>query len=495
MNSKVFETQARLSGALSDTGEERMLHILDNAPDMIFMFAHSTLSFEFTNKSVTGSTGYTQDELCDMTLLDILSLSSEAEFRAFAAPLVGGTQETLRFETTLLCKGGRELPVEVQLQLVKQAVHDGLFVAIVRDIQQRKEAERELRDQKNLMRQVIDTDPNEIFVKDEQGRFVLANQAVADYYGMAIPQLIGRTDSEVNPDRLEAEGFMAADREVINSRREVVMTEMLTRDGKQRWVHTVKRPLYHEDGSVHVLGIAVDITGLKQSETRLAESYRELQRLSLHLENVRTEERTRIARNLHDEMGATLAALKMRIGWLASKLPGALPELTGEVKHLSELVSDGIRTMRKVVSELRPNLLDDVGLAEAVHDYAKKFQRDTEIECTVELPKQGFRLDGEQSATVFRIIQESLSNVAKHARASKVGVIIGIEGKSLLLQITDNGIGFDTGRKSQSFGLLGIKERALMIGGKATITSEPGKGTEVKLCIPLPRDEKIGLKC
>ncbi|MGA7748954.1 MAG: PAS domain-containing protein, partial [Gallionella sp.] len=361
----------------------------------------------------------------------------------------------------------------------------GLFVAVVRNITKRKLAEKELRRQKNLMWQVIDMDPNMIFVKDKQGRFILANRAIADYYGVAIQKMIGRKNSDFNPNPQEVEGFHASDHEVIKSMHELVLTEMLMKNGEQYWYHTVKRPLSQDDGSLNVLGIAADVTELKLSENKLAESYKELQRLALYLENVRAEERAQIARNLHDEMGATLAALKMRIAWLKSKLPEGMPQLAAEIDHMSDLVSAGILTVRQVVTDLRPDLLEDVGLAAAVKDYVKRFQRDTEIECTLVLQEEDVHLNVEQSVTVFRIIQESLNNVAKHAQASRVEINFARQGDLLELQISDNGIGFDPTSKERSFGLLGIKERALMIGGTATIASTPGKGSQVSLSIPL----------
>jgi signal transduction histidine kinase len=168
-----------------------------------------------------------------------------------------------------------------------------------------------------------------------------------------------------------------------------------------------------------------------------------------------------------------------------------MPHLSDEVSHISDLVSAGIRTVRQVVTDLRPNLLDDVGLAAAVKDHVKRFQRDTEIECNLVLPED-VTLDEDQSVTAFRIIQEALNNVAKHAKASKVDIHFARHGDSLLLQIEDNGIGFDTARKEQSFGLLGIKERALMIGGTATIESVPGKGTLISLSIPTSPRARTG---
>jgi PAS domain S-box-containing protein len=475
--------------------EESTSHILDSTLDMIFIFSPDSLRFEYMNKGALRETGYSREKLLQMTTLDVLPQISEAESRAFVTPLVSGDKETLRFETELLCKGGKELPVEVRLQLEREQDGGGMFVAIVRDITKRKEAERELRRQKNLMWQVIDTDPNMIFVRDMTGRYMLANRSMADFYGIPIQNLIGSCHAELVDEAQGPWDFLAGDRDVTGSMDEVVSTDhVILPDGRQHWYLTVKRPLPQNDGSINILGIAVDITDLKHSETRLAASYKKLQRLSLHLENVRAEERTKIGRNLHDEMGAVLAALKMRVAWLSSKLPQEFPRLQAEAGHLTELVSDGIRTVRQVVAELRPSLLNDIGLLEAVRDHVKKFRRDMEIECTIVPPDKPLELNESQSVTIFRIIQESLNNVAKHAHADSVEIRFKIHNGTLVVLIQDDGCGFEMATtKPHSFGLLGIRERALMIDGEATIASAPGRGTQIKLSVPLPHNAQTEL--
>lgn len=467
--------------------EHRLGLIMDNTLDMIFVFEPDALRFVYVNRGAIAGIGYGKDELLQMSPPDVLQMVTEPECRSFIAPLSSGKKKVRRFETMARRKDEKDFPVEVQLQLIPKDDDPGLFVAIVRDITRRKFSERTLRRQKNLMWQVIDTDPNMICVRDEHGKFLLANQAVADYYGVPIQGMIGKTNSEISHSMQDDQFFLAEDSEVIDQKREVILTESLVKNGNSIWTHTVKRPLLQDNGSVHVLGIRVDITELKLAANELAESYKELQRLALYQENLREEERVKIARNLHDEMGATLAALKMRIAWLASKLPSEMRQLSAEADHISNLVSEGVKTMRQVVSDLRPNLLDDVGLLEAIRDYVKRFQRDTEIECTVAHPEESCPLDEDQAITVFRIIQESLNNVAKHARASKVGIRFTLHGDSLLMQISDNGIGFDPSDKVRTYGLLGIKERALMIGGEAIIDSKPGQGTQVSLRIPISR--------
>ncbi len=466
--------------------ESRLRHILDSTQDMIFIFQPDTLRFVYMNKGALDSIGYSSEEMLLMTPPDINPLLSEHEFRKFIAPLVSGVKHMLRFETVHRHEDGTDLPVEVQLQLVQEKDGEKVFVAVVRDISERRRAEKELQRQKTFMWQVIDIDPNRIFVKDAQGNFLLVNQSAAAAFGMTPLEMIGKNIAEINQPPEQVANYLQADREVIEEGCEINRIEPYTlASGEQRWLLTIKRPLTMPDGRMSVLGIAVDITRQKNAEIKLADSYKELQRLSLHLENVRAEERARIALNLHDEMGATLVAIKMGVSWLASKLPADAPQLAQEAAHIGELVSGGIHTMHQIVTQLRPNLLGDVGLAAAIRDYVNKFRQHTNIECALALPNEELVLDADQSLTIFRILQESLNNVAKHAQADRVDILITAQGDSLLMVVKDNGIGFDPAlQKKRTFGLLGIQERALMVGGKARISSTPGKGVRVSVNVP-----------
>ncbi len=467
--------------------EVRLRHILDNTLDMIFIFDPESLCFVYINKGAIDSIGYSSNEWLQMTPPDIYPQMSEAEFRTLIAPLMADHDKLLRFETMHRNKSGSSIPVEVHLQLVQERDGDGLFVAIVRDITERKRAEAELQRQKNFMRQVIDTDPNRIMVKDTCGTILLANQAAATAFGMQPSEVVGRNLADIIHSRKMLEEYLEVDRRVIEEGIEVSQVVTITLpNGKNGWLLTVEKQLTMPNGSLSVLSISVDITQQKLSESQLAESYKELQQLSLYLENARADERAKIALNLHDEMGSTLAAMKMRLAWLASKLPAELPQLVEEVRQITGLVAGGIHTMHRIVTQLRPNLLGDVGLTAAISDYVKKFREFTHIECILELTEEELGLNADQSLTIFRILQESLNNVAKHAQASRIDIILSLRDETLTMLIKDNGSGFDPyKRKARSFGLLGIRERALMVGGKARISSKPGKGTRVSVSIPI----------
>ncbi|MDD5331045.1 MAG: PAS domain-containing protein [Sulfuricella sp.] len=352
------------------------------------------------------------------------------------------------------------------------------------DVTERKRGEIELERQRAFLRQVIDADPNYIFVKDANGRFLLVNQAMAALHGLAPQELIGLDGAGLFTSKEEAEPHLQADREVIATRRPFVFIAHNFLGGKERWLMVTKVPMEQHDGTVQVLGIAMDITERKQAEEKLRISNLELQRLATHLELVREEEQKRIARELHDEMGGVLAALNIKVSMLAVDIPAEMPQLLADVRNLEKLVADGIKAMRQTVAALRPSLLDEVGLKIAIEKYTREFEQNTGIECDLRLPEAEPAIGGAQAATIFRIVQESLTNVAKHAQASKVSITLSEWDGSLMLTVKDNGKGFDPSvRKAKSFGLLGIRERAAMVGGKAEISSAPGKGTTVRVSL------------
>ncbi|HLS85224.1 MAG TPA: response regulator [Burkholderiales bacterium] len=230
---------------------------------------------------------------------------------------------------------------------------------------------------------------------------------------------------------------------------------------------------------------------LFMATARLRASEDKLRRLAAHLISVREEERTHIAREIHDELGQVLTGLKMEVGWLARRLKE--PALLEKTESMSKLIDSSVQTVRKIATGLRPEMLDDMGLIAAVAWQAKEFQKRTGIRCRTKLAPET-KLDLEVSTTVFRIFQEILTNVARHARATRVDIELELAEDQLRLEVTDNGVGIAEedlhGRKS--LGLLGMQERALLFGGEVSITGTPGHGTRVAVTIPLRRAGEAG---
>lgn len=368
------------------------------------------------------------------------------------------------------------------------------FIMLSRDITERKRAEVELRFKNTLLTTEQEASIDGILIVDEVGKIISYNRRFVEIWDIQAAVISSGSDERALQsvfDRLvEPRQFSERIRYLNAHRDETSRDEIVLRDDRVFEYYTTPMigPLAEYYGRIWYFH---DVTEQKLAAMNLAASYAQLQQFSLHLENAKAEERARIALNLHDEMGATLAALKMRVAWLASRLPPESPLLLEETTHIAELVSGGIQTLRHIVTELKPTLPDDNGVAASVKNYLKKYQQDTKVECMLFLEEEELVLDGNQSATLFRILQESLNNVAKHAHADKVNVLITQGPKSLIMTIEDNGIGFNPDTcGEQSFGLLGIRERALMVGGYAQISSKMGEGTQVSVRIPVSSQHK-----
>ena len=266
---------------------------------------------------------------------------------------------------------------------------------------------------------------------------------------------------------------------------------ILRPDKTIRWMHAIGYPKKDSEGRiVSVFGTAQDVTETKQAEEQLRNSHEQLRALSTHLQSIREEERTLIAREIHDELGQELTGLKMDLSWLVRKLSKNQKSLISKTESMLKLVDNTIQTVRRVSSKLRPGVLDDLGLIPAIEWEVQDFENRTGITCVFNSSTQEIDLDRDRLTAVFRIFQETLTNVSRHAKATRVKINLEESADSLILRIEDNGKGIKESEVShpKSLGLLGMRERALLFGGKVIITGEQGKGTTVFVSIPLKRD-------
>src|SRR5215467_875476 len=238
------------------------------------------------------------------------------------------------------------------------------------------------------------------------------------------------------------------------------------------------------------LELRQEIAERRRVEGELRKSLVQLRALAARLQLVREEERALVAREMHDELGQACTAIKMDLASIGRKTSKTQVQLREKVHSTMELVDKMIFTVRRIASELRPRTLDDLGLTAALEWQAQEFENRTGIRCVVVLPQEQLALDSEHSTAIFRIFQESLTNVARHAKASQVEARLETQPGKLLFTVHDNGIGFNAKQTivRKSLGLVGMQERALLLDGKLTIEGVPGSGTTVTLQIPLPRE-------
>ena len=212
----------------------------------------------------------------------------------------------------------------------------------------------------------------------------------------------------------------------------------------------------------------------------------QLRALAGRLQSVREEERIRVAREIHDELGQALTGIKLELATLIRELPGDAKQQLNRAESIMKLAHETIQSVRRISTELRPGILDDLGLTAAVEWAAEDFQTRTGTKCQIDLPDADIALDPERATALFRIFQETLTNVARHADATQVDVRLGKENGDLILEVRDNGQGISEEQLSAttSLGILGMRERVLLLGGTLTIRGTPGKGTIVRVVIP-----------
>ena len=242
------------------------------------------------------------------------------------------------------------------------------------------------------------------------------------------------------------------------------------------------------DGEDQILAISRDVTERKEAEDALRKSKEQLRQLASHMELVREEERKRIAREIHDELGQSLTGLRMDISFLNKRISRNQKKLILKTESMIELVDSTIRTVQRISRELRPGLLDDLGLYAAMEWQAQDFQERTGIRCELNsLGVKDVELNQDVATAVFRIFQEALTNISRHARATKAEVILTIGRKNVLLEVNDNGVGIkaEAVADPQSFGLLGIRERASFWGGEFSVQGIKNKGTKLKIKLPI----------
>jgi signal transduction histidine kinase len=232
-------------------------------------------------------------------------------------------------------------------------------------------------------------------------------------------------------------------------------------------------------------GAVQDVTERRKAEETLRQSYEQIRSLTNHLQNIREEERTRIAREIHDELGQKLTVMKMDVAWLTKGLTNDNAALQ-KLQDLTDLLDGTLHSVRRISTELRPSLLDDLGLAAAMEWHLREFEKRSGLKTTFNQPEEELQFDDHVKTAIFRIFQESLTNVARHSDANHVKVDLIANENQVVLKIKDNGKGFDKQKAAQSktLGILGMRERAESLGWHFEIQSSSEKGTQVLVTIP-----------
>lgn len=268
-----------------------------------------------------------------------------------------------------------------------------------------------------------------------------------------------------------------------------IMYRIITPRGRTKWVWEKGMGIISPEGELIALeGFISDVTDRKLIEEKLRRSRKQLRIHAEHLDSVLEGERSEMAREIHDELGQILTALKMDLFWVDRKVPEKNTELHEKVQSMIEHIDSTIKTVEHILLELRPGLLEDLGLTSAIEWQTEEFQRRTGIVCDAILDPDPERLvkNSKLSTALFRICQEALTNIARHSNATKAEITLKLTRSFVELMVSDNGQGIMRSdiRKTDSFGILGVRERTNLLGGKVTIAGRKGKGTTIRVRIP-----------
>jgi len=362
-------------------------------------------------------------------------------------------------------------------------------MALATFLAERKQTETALRESEEQLWSVMNNAPAVIFMKDTSSRYLFVNSMHEKLFHLSNAAIQGKTDHDLFPQNV-ADSFIEGDRKIIQSGLTLDAEERVPQDDGMHTYISVKFPLRNASGKIYaVCGIATDITERKAAEQQLHD-------LSAHLLNVREEEKASIAREIHDELGGTLTALKMDAYWLSRKLPAneETTPLLERVRSMSQLIDNAVGVTRRIITSLRPTMLDDLGLLAALEWQAAEFQKRSGVECRVNCIEDEGELDKQRSIALFRIFQESLTNVSRHAGASRVEVEFRHSNEEVFLSVSDNGRGMPEARTDASipYGILGMHERAEQLGGTIKFGSPPGGGFSVTVSLPPDSNKKGG---
>ena len=262
---------------------------------------------------------------------------------------------------------------------------------------------------------------------------------------------------------------------------------LVRKDGKMLYVISRGKGYFNkQDQLVRISGSIEDITDRKIAEIELNKSHKRLRELAMYMQEAIENERMKIALDLHDDLGQQLTALNMEMSWLKARIIKDSPYLSDKMDEMTDILKLVMKNVQVIATELRPSVLDNLGLISAIEWHLKEYEKKFRIKCQLNVSPKGMVIKQSLSVAIFRIMQEALTNVARHANASLVKVNIAKAENLLKIIIADNGMGItkDNIENSRSFGLMGIKERANVFKGKVKIIGEPNKGTKLIVKIP-----------
>lgn len=367
---------------------------------------------------------------------------------------------------------------------------DGLSV-FIRDITEKKRAELELQAAKDRLFFHIDNSPLGFIEWDEHWQVKSWSKRAEQIFGWTEPEMASFRQAAIYQIYKEdlpeltrgSDGMVMGEIQNYNEQH-----RNYRKDGRMIWCEWFNSVTKDRKGKITIMSLVLDVTERKLGENELKESNTQLHSLSSHLQDIREEERIHIAREIHDELGQQLTGLKMDMHWLSKRLETEDALVREKIGTIISLIDDTVKSVRRISSNLRPSILDDLGLIAALEWHGEEVAKRSEIKVVFTTDLQEPELPIAMATGIFRIYQEVLTNAVRHANAHEIVSSLKMHNENLVLDIKDDGIGMDQSlvKTRKTLGLVGIRERTFQLGGKIDLFSEPGKGTRICISVPFP---------
>jgi PAS domain S-box-containing protein len=438
----------------------------------------------YVNPKVEEINGYTREELIgkDISML----VCDEAEMKKVTDNIrsrLGGETNSVHYEIAGKKKDGTPFQVEVFGSRTQYNGKPAIIGTLI-EITERQKAEEELRLSEQKYRLLFNGNPLPMWMLSKTDYSIIdVNNAAIRHYGYTKDEFLQMSIKDMRPPE-DVPLFMEKFAERADMDNQGIWRHK-KRDGTVIYVEIIGQDIMYQ-GQLIRLALAIDVTEKLAAEEKLKRSYQEIRALTTHLQHIREEERTHIAREIHDELGQQLTVLKMDISWLNKKLATSDEQIKEKLQDMLMLLDITVQSVRRISSELRPSLLDNLGLMAAMEWHLNEFAKRSDIKAEFFGEEKEVMLPEAKKTGLFRIFQESLTNVARYAHATTVSASLKLNGPRLILTICDDGQGFDVAAigNKKTLGLLGMRERAVMIGGEFVINSYPGKGTTIIVKLP-----------
>ena len=468
--------------------ESRFRAVLDASP---IPFALNDIEDRVTylNPAFVRAFGYTIEDI--PTLAEWWPKAyPDAEYRQWVARTWAASMELAQssnalvepLEVNVRCKGGAERTVLIGAAPIGNTAHGSHLITFY-DFTERKVAEQQLR----KLSLAVEQSPESIMITNLAAEIEYVNEAFVANTGYSREEVLGGNPRILHSGRTPRETFAGLWETLMRGEPWTGEFHNKRKDGSEYIEHAVITPIRQSGGRVtHYVAVKEDITSRKGLEQTLQQRNSELRELYASLQTVREDERQRFARELHDDLGQRVTALRMDLDWLDANRQTRNSRIPIKQATISVQVDELADAIRRITEDLRPGMLDILGLSAAIENYAQNFSQRTGIRCELAVSHDDVDVEGKVAIGIFRIVQEALNNVSKHASASRVEVVLDYRDGEVVLVIHDNGQGMreisSDGRAG--FGLLGMRERVSILNGRIAIDSKAGKGVRIEVAIP-----------